>query len=244
MTKIYEALKQAYRERTVLEKADSAPLRPLKSVLKTASKGVEDQMIGLYRIICALLPDLKGRTIQFIAPSGGEGTSILLREFAKMLALKLNISVLVLDTDPQGSQLSYFGISQTMDWNEAHRNDKPIKESIYQVENTGLFISQVAMSEDSITEIIHSPWIEWVLEELKQDFDLILIDSQPATRSSKGPALSHMADGVILVVEAAKTRWQAVEQLKKNINMRGGNILGVFLSKREHYIPGFIYKLL
>jgi len=49
-------------------------------------------------------------------------------------------------------------------------------------------------------------------------------------------------DGVVLVVEAEKTRWQVVESLKEKIENSGGNILGMVFNKRRFYIPENIYR--
>jgi len=51
-------------------------------------------------------------------------------------------------------------------------------------------------------------------------------------------------DGVVVVVEAEKTRWQVVENLKQKIENRGGNILGIVFNKRRFYIPDSIYRKL
>jgi len=81
-------------------------------------------------------------------------------------------------------------------------------------------------------------------ENLKKEFDLVLIDSSPLTLSPDGLAIASKVDGVILVVEAEKTRWQTVKKVRDNIAIVGGNILGVALNKRRYYIPQFIYKYL
>ncbi len=53
-----------------------------------------------------------------------------------------------------------------------------------------------------------------------------------------------MVDGVIIVVEAEKTRWQVALSLKEKIINNGGNILGLVFNKRQYYIPQFIYDRL
>ena len=56
--------------------------------------------------------------------------------------------------------------------------------------------------------------------------------------------LVSQVDGVILVVEAEKTRWQVALNVKEKILQHGGNLLGVVFNKRQFYIPNFIYKYL
>jgi Mrp family chromosome partitioning ATPase len=75
-------------------------------------------------------------------------------------------------------------------------------------------------------------------------FDLILIDSAPAVKSPDSLALSRFADGVVLVLEAEKTRKPVAENLKNQIARSGGNLLGIVFNKHRHHIPDYIYKRL
>jgi len=217
-----------------------------KDYLKTPSEFVEEQMIGLYRSLSALLPNKRhwGRSIQFIASRSGEGASVICREFAKVLARRLDMSVLLVDADPQGEQLAHFGIQRSMGWNEAVFENAPIQYALKQIDDSKLFVTQMAMPGESITRIVHAPEIEAILEDLKRQFDFIVIDTLPGTVSVDGLTLSHKVDGVILVVEAECTRWQIVQQTKENIEIRGGKVLGVILNKRRFYIPKFVYDRL
>jgi len=73
---------------------------------------------------------------------------------------------------------------------------------------------------------------------------LIIVDSPPASMFPDGPAIVSRLDGVILVVEAEKTRWHVALSVKEKILKSGGNILGIVFNKRRLYIPEFIYRYL
>ncbi len=79
-------------------------------------------------------------------------------------------------------------------------------------------------------------------EPLKERFELIIVDSPPATMFPDGPGIVSQVDGVILVVEAEKTRWQVALAVKEKIVKHGGNLLGIVFNKRRYYIPQFIYR--
>jgi len=51
-------------------------------------------------------------------------------------------------------------------------------------------------------------------------------------------------DGVILVVEAEKTKWRTARHVRAQIERVGGKILGIVFNKRRYYIPQSIYKYL
>ncbi len=73
---------------------------------------------------------------------------------------------------------------------------------------------------------------------------LVIIDAPPILSDVTGIALSRKVSGVLLVVEAERTRAPIIEQARKVIETGGGRLLGVILNKRKHHIPGWIYKLL
>ncbi len=233
---------------------DDSPLRPDKPEPAAASiarghrppeprADISDTLAGLVQNIVSLLPRLKCRTVQFVGTSSGEGTSTVARECARTAALKLGKSVLLLDAGHNGpGQAAYFELGKPMSWEKAVQEGRSIRESFCRVDRTSLFVSHIAMDSAPGKPLFDLPHIHFFLEELKQDFDFILIDSPAASKYPTSLLLSNMVNGVVLIVEAEKTRWQVVDQMKKKIENQGGNILGVVLNKRRYPIPDAIYK--
>lgn len=80
------------------------------------------------------------------------------------------------------------------------------------------------------------------INELRSQFEYVLIDC-PALRVS-GDVLSvaPMADGVILVVEADRTTKDQVANAQKQILSAGGKLSGLILNKRKYAVPDWIYR--
>jgi Mrp family chromosome partitioning ATPase len=57
-------------------------------------------------------------------------------------------------------------------------------------------------------------------------------------------AIVSKVDGIILVLDAEKTKWRVARHVRERIEIAGGNILGVVFNKRRYHIPQFIYKYL
>jgi Mrp family chromosome partitioning ATPase len=72
----------------------------------------------------------------------------------------------------------------------------------------------------------------------------VILDLPPVSESVVGPALAKAVDGVVLVVEAERTRSQSVRATHKTLQMYGGNVLGVVLNKRRFHIPEVVYRRL
>lgn len=243
MSKIYEALQHAHKQKKGKETVPGVPI-PFEPP-KHADTELGEEMLSLYKIVDALLPQSKAKIIQFIGSREGEGASTIAREFARVCADLIGHSVLLLDADRHSpTQSHYFDIQSEYGWIDALKKGDQIGSAFYRIGQSSLFMSPSCNSSTSTPEIFRSPIFDGLCQSLKIDFDLVLIDSAPLTASPDGLAIASKVDGVILVVEAEKTRWQTVKQAKESISRVGGNILGVVLNKRRYYIPQSIYKYL
>jgi succinoglycan biosynthesis transport protein ExoP len=76
-----------------------------------------------------------------------------------------------------------------------------------------------------------------ILERLKAEADLVIIDSPPLQAVTDAALLAAVVDGTVLVIHARRTRRGAVRQAREALARSGGNILGVTmnrLKKREY----------
>lgn len=247
MSKIYEALENAkigLEELDEFSKVSPSRSRLISSPSKFSELVIEKE-VRLYQSLAALIPDTTKKIIQFISSREGEGTSTVVREFARVSAMKFGKMVLLLDADRyHPTQHLFFHIKSECGWQEVVRDNTPIDKALHQFEETRLFISPSSQNFASNPQIYNSLLIDVFWKKLRQRFDLILIDSPPATTSTDGLAISAKVDGVVLVLEAEKTRWPVVESVRDRIKRSGGNILGIILNKRRYYIPESIYRRL
>lgn len=243
MSKIYEALQNVHREKMGGRQFDRTATVPF-APSEPAGLGFEDEMLSLYKVIETLLPHLESRIVQFIGAKEGEGSSTISREFAKAAADLIGRSVLLVDADRLShSQDRFFDMHAGMGWVDALRSGRDIEDSFQRVGQSKLFVSRCGNSSVSTPEIFTSSF-DKMFEKFRADFDLVLIDSAPLAVSPDGLAIASKVDGVVLVVEAEKSRWQTVRTLRDSIYRVGGSILGVVLNKRRFYIPKSIYKRL
>ena len=124
------------------------------------------------------------------------------------------------------------------------RNPENWTAQFTSVGKSNLRVSPSCNSRVFTPELFNSPRFDEFWANLKHNFDLVLIDSPPLTVSPDGLALAAKVDGIILVVEAEKTKWRTARYVRERIEMVGGKILGVVFNKRRYYIPQSIYKYL
>ncbi|MGZ9583870.1 CpsD/CapB family tyrosine-protein kinase [Paenibacillus marinisediminis] len=91
-------------------------------------------------------------------------------------------------------------------------------------------------------EILASPRLNELLQEWKQEYDLIIFDTPPAHILTDALILSTAVDGVVLVVRAGKVKRGLVQKTKLNLEMVKANILGVVLNQVKPHKHNKLYK--
>lgn len=82
-----------------------------------------------------------------------------------------------------------------------------------------------------------------MLKKCMENYDLILVDSPPVLPSTLGSFFGEKGvDGVILVVEAGKTRRPVIRESISSIKNFNGPLLGIILNRRKHLIPEWLYQ--
>jgi protein-tyrosine kinase len=249
MTKVFEAL-ELEQTGEMRKPAPPAPvLIPNAQKPPPQGKGsrldIEEPMMTLYRNISSALPDSCGKIVQFVASRQGEGTSTIVRELARVAAIKFGKSVVVLDANrAKPVQHHFFGLSPEETLEDALLNGGSTDKALCQYSHSSLFIALLCGESGSVADVFDSPAAGALLDTLRQRFDLVLVDSPAIISSSDCLAICGKVDGVVLVVEADNTRWPVAEATKEGITKAGGNVLGMVLNKREYYIPEAIYRRL
>lgn len=201
-----------------------------------------------YEIIIATILDHRKRegiqTIAVTASCSEEGTTATSINLATSLVNNFQFRVLLMDMNfrGQGKGYDFEGDQYAEYWgiDSLNRNGFKVRK------RTAGGLTVVSFDGDEFNPIQSFKGSELmrILDEQKDFYDFIILDSAPVSQYSDTRILSSMVDGIILVVESGKTRRQVVARSKEIIMESGGNILGVVLNKTKHYIPDWIYKRL
>lgn len=81
-----------------------------------------------------------------------------------------------------------------------------------------------------------------LFDALRKSHDYIVVHAPPASQSYAGVENTPLADATVLVVRAEATRKPVALALKTQVEDAGGRLIGVALTHRRGYIPGFIYR--
>ena len=79
-------------------------------------------------------------------------------------------------------------------------------------------------------DLLASSKMTAALQEVKQLYDVVIIDTPPVNVVSDALILAKKVDGVLLVVHADKTNKQSAKNAVKKLRLVNANILGVVVN--------------
>jgi polysaccharide biosynthesis transport protein len=83
---------------------------------------------------------------------------------------------------------------------------------------------------DRFADLLGSDHMRSLLDELSEQFDMIVLDTPPVLTVADTAALAPLVDGVLLVVGAGTTNRHAVEQALQQLELVGAQVVGAVLN--------------
>ncbi|CAH1211491.1 Putative tyrosine-protein kinase YveL [Paenibacillus allorhizoplanae] len=170
------------------------------------------------------------RVIMVTSAGPGEGKSTTLINLAVAYA-QTDKKVLIIDGDLRKPTMHHtLRVSNRWGLTNLLTNQLTIQEVLQDTFIPNLQIITSGPIPPNPSEILASKKMISTIEELKQRFDVILIDAPPAIAVTDSQIIASRTDGVILVVNSDRTKREAVLKAKQNLDNVRARILGVVLN--------------
>jgi Mrp family chromosome partitioning ATPase len=82
------------------------------------------------------------------------------------------------------------------------------------------------------------------LHTTKQEYRFVVVDMPALDEDGSIVRLAGACDGLVLVVETERLRWEAVSKARQQLQQWNSNVLGVLLNKRRFPVPNWVYAAL
>ncbi|WP_217587609.1 polysaccharide biosynthesis tyrosine autokinase [Lentibacillus saliphilus] len=175
------------------------------------------------------------KTILFTSPNPGEGKSLTSLNTALLFANSKK-RTLYIDMDLRKPSCHYaFQLPNHVGMSSYLFHEMPISDIIQESEIEHLSIITAGPPPPFSARLLNVAKINALLTALKDDFDIIIIDSPP-TFVSDTPLISGHADGTVMVVDSKSTRYPDARQAIERITQSDSKVLGVILNnfKMKH----------
>lgn len=171
------------------------------------------------------------RTLVVTSSSPDEGKSTTVANLALALA-QAGRRTVVVDADLRRPSLhSLFGLPNVAGLTSMMLDEAAAQPPYQAGPVAGLRVLTSGPLPPNPAELLASRRFDEILARLIQDADIVLFDAPPLMAVSDAAVLAARVDGVILVVQAEKTKREAVQRAKKMLERVNAHLVGAVLTE-------------
>ena len=255
MSKIQKALEKARAEQAAPALTPGEPSGPAYVVRPVEGGQVDPHIVAYhhphshltesFRRLKAMIRGLAGgdklRTVTLTSAGKGEGKSTTALNLAVAMCQDFDTRVVIVDADLRRPRIHRLlgmtprrGLSDVLG-GEVLPEDVLITNSVPR-----LTILPGGRSSKSPAEMLASPRMRQLIEELKTRFDFIIFDTPPVLTVADAIVLGPMTDGVILVIQAGKIRKRPIQRAVELLH--NSRVLGFVLNRGDLVLSHYGYR--
>jgi len=180
--------------------------------------------------------------IMVTSPNPSEGKTTVAANLAVTLA-KLDKRILLMECDmrkPSVHEALHLDNERGLSYHLA--DGIHYKDVLQLTEISNLEVITSGPKPPNPSELLASNRMKVLLEELRRDFDMIIIDAPPVLPVADAVVLSSVVDGILLVVRHGKSTHHSLHQAREILTKANSHILGVVINRipvKEN--PGYHY---
>jgi Mrp family chromosome partitioning ATPase len=116
-----------------------------------------------------------------------------------------------------------------------------LRKSSRQLRNN-LWLVTRALFFGSPENATNLPWLRSRLGDLRREFDYSIVHGPLASGTSDSPLIAHLADGLVLTVDARRTRRVTAQRARDQLVACNVRLLGAVMLDRAFPIPERLYR--
>jgi capsular exopolysaccharide synthesis family protein len=168
--------------------------------------------------------------ITVVSGGAGEGKSTTLSNLAYICA-QGGYTTLIIDADLRRPRLhTIFDVDNSVGLSNFLTTDLKLEDVILQTPADNLYFMPSGKLPSDAAGILNSKRMSDLIFDVKQRFDLVLIDSPPILGVSDASVLVSEADLAMIVIQHRKLPKNMLLRVKQAVESVGGNIIGVVLN--------------
>lgn len=192
--------------------------------------------------------------VQFVAQARGGLRTLLVtssnqREGKSGTCLRLGISMVqagqricVIDSDLRRPRLhKVFGLKNAVGLTSYIAGDASVDDIVQETQMPGLCLVPSGPLPPNPAELLQTPKMKQLLDELKDRFDRIVLDSPPVVMISDAVVLSQIVDGLIFVVKSNHVPRDVIQAAVRRLKDVHAPLIGVIINDIDIESGGYGY---
>lgn len=222
----------------VLEDAQGDPLAALADPKSVIAEAYNSLRSSLFFATSDGLP----RILLVTSAEPGEGKSTTSFALARSMAL-IGKRTLLIDGDLRRPVLHRMtGCANAIGLSSVLTAQAELDKAVLPSDQPGLSLLPSGPVPPSPTELLASPRMARLLEDLSRTYDAVIIDSAPVLGLADSPILSAIADGVVIVIEAGRARGGMLKAAIRRLRAMNPLLVGAVLTRFNPEAPGHGYS--
>ncbi|MBK1881597.1 polysaccharide biosynthesis tyrosine autokinase [Luteolibacter pohnpeiensis] len=169
-------------------------------------------------------------SITVVSGGAGEGKSTTLVNLAYICA-QGGYTTLMIDGDLRRPRLhTFFDINNSVGLTNFLTTELALEDVILQTPVDNLYFMPSGILPSDAAGILNSRRMSELIQDVKQRFDLVLVDSPPILGVSDASVLASEVDLTMIVVQHRKLPRNMLMRVKQAVENVGGNVIGVVLN--------------
>ena len=153
--------------------------------------------------------------------------------------------ILLIDGDLRRGRIAkYLGVEHPLGLSELLNGKASLVDVLFHIDLENLTFLSSGNVPHNPSELLGSGNMKTLLNEVRERFDFVLIDSPPVIAVTDSGIMGAQTDGVVMVVQAGRTQRGIVAHAAELLEQARANPVGHVLTNIEYHLPEYIYRYL
>lgn len=181
------------------------------------------------------------KVIQITSPNMGDGKTTLSTNLAVSIA-QSGKRIILIDADFRRPRIhKIFGAGNDLGFTSVLTGQCELREAIQPSSVPGLSLLSSGPIPPNPAELLTSPRFKELIDELREQYDFVIIDTPPLLVVTDPCVVAPRVDGVLLCIRVAKNGRPVAERAREVLVSLGANVLGVVVNGISLFGQGYGY---
>jgi len=186
----------------------------------------------------------KGRCVLITSAIGGEGKTTLAAQLAARCG-NAGMSTILIDADLRRAALCLLlDVPEGPGLSDVLKNEATVEDVVIPIQGGTFVLLRAGTPVQDTSRILQSRKVGELIAQLRQVYDLIIIDSPPVLPVPDGLMVGRWADGAVLAARYDISRFPQVERARHQLDSAGIAVLGTVINgmrNSETYSGSYAY---